>query len=73
MWSKVAVVTLALVAILIGAECVAAAVKHQHDDEVVAPASLVAAELDPAFMHKLTERMRGFYERSRQASAQPSF
>jgi hypothetical protein len=74
---------LALVAVLIGAECVRAAVSHHETIGLVAessvpaapaapvaPANLVAAELDPVFMQKLADRWRGPYERSRRSTTQ---
>jgi hypothetical protein len=68
---------LALLAILVGAECVRAGAAHYDQYEttgsIAAPATpgdLVAAELDPVFMQKLAQRWRAPYERSHAVTAQ---
>jgi hypothetical protein len=61
----VALLCLVLVAVLIGAECVRAAVTSDRAEaQSSSPASLVAAELDPTFVQKLVDRMRAPYLRS---------
>ena len=65
---------LALLVMLVGAEYVRAA---SHRDtigaaaESAAPGDFVAAELDPVFMQKLTDRWRRPYQRSHLLRAQP--
>jgi hypothetical protein len=68
---------LALLAVLIGAECVRAGVDHYDPYETtgsIAGAAtsgdLVAAELDPVFMQKLAQRWRAPYERSHAVTGQ---
>ena len=68
---------LALLAVLIGAECVRAGVDHYDPYETtgsIAGAAtsgdLVAAELDPVFMQKLAQRWRAAYERSHAVAGQ---
>jgi hypothetical protein len=68
---------LALLAVLVGAECVRAGAAHYDQYETTgsiaepaAPSDLVAAELDPVFTQKLAQRWRAAYERSRAAIAQ---
>ena len=62
---------LAVMAVLIGAECVRAGVVHYDVTGSIAQSAsataLIAAELDPAFAQKLVDRVRGPYERSRVA------
>lgn len=61
----VALLCLALVAVLIGAQCVRAAVAGGAVlEDSSSPMSLVAAELDPSFVQKLADRMRAPYLRS---------
>ena len=71
--AKFVPVALALVAVLIGAECVRAAVSHHETIgsavESAGPADLVAAELDPVFAQKLAARSRRSYECSHQLTA----
>jgi hypothetical protein len=66
---------MALVVVLIGAEYVRAAASHRDTTGTmaasIAPADLVAAELDPVFMQKLTDRSRRPYQRSHPLNAQP--
>jgi hypothetical protein len=66
---------LALIVVLIGAEYVRAAASHRDTIgggvESGVPAALVAAELDPVFMQKLTDRSRARYQRSHPLNAQP--
>jgi hypothetical protein len=68
---------LALLAVLIGAECVRAGVGHYDQYETTGSISrattageLVAAELDPVFMQKLAQRWRAPYERAHVVPAQ---
>jgi hypothetical protein len=60
---------LAVMAILIGAECVRAGVaRYDVTGSIAQSASataLIAAELDPTFAQKLVDRVRGPYQRSR--------
>ena len=66
---------LALIAVLIGAECVRAGVGYYDDTTGSIPeaavSDLVAAELDPVFVRKLALRSRAPYERAHPLSAQP--
>lgn len=66
---------LALLALVIGAECVRAGAAHYDPYETTgsiavsaAPADLVAAEMDPVFMQKLAQRWRAPYARSHAAT-----
>jgi hypothetical protein len=65
---------LALLAVLIGAECVRAGVSnYEATGSIVAataPTDLVAAELDPVFMQKLAQRCRASFERAHAMSVQ---
>lgn len=68
---------LALLAVLVGAECVRAGVAHYDQYETTgsiagkaAPTDLVAAELDPVFTQKLAQRWRAPYERAHAVTAQ---
>jgi hypothetical protein len=67
----------ALLAVLVGVECVRAGSAHHEQYETTGsiagsatPADLVAAELDPIFTQKLAQRWRASYERSHTATAQ---
>jgi hypothetical protein len=67
---------LALIAVLIGAECVRAGVGH-YDDATGSIAvtaqttQLVAAELDPVFVQKLALRSRAPYQRAHPWALRP--
>ena len=67
---------LALLAVLIGVECVRAGVAHYDQYETTGsiagaatPSELVAAELDPVFMKKLAQRSRAPYEHAHPLTA----
>ena len=67
MRSQAVAAILAGFAIIVGAECVAAASHHEmFDADVTGTVSQAAvfgpAELDPAFQQKLLQRSRGRYE-----------
>jgi hypothetical protein len=69
-------VVLALVAVLIGAECVRAGVGYYDDttgslSEAANSTDLVAAELDPAFVRKLALRSRAPYARAHPLTVPP--
>lgn len=68
---------LALLAVLVGAECVRAGATHYDQYETTGsiagpttPTDLVAAELDPVFTQKLAQRWRAPYERTHAATTQ---
>ena len=69
MRSQAVAAILAGFAIVVGAECVAAASHHEmFDADVTGTVNQAAvfgpAELDPAFQQKLLQRSRGRYERA---------
>ena len=68
MRSQAIAAVLAGLTVMIGAECVRAAVHHDTfgmdvTGTVASSAMFGPAELDPAFQHKLLERARGRYDR----------
>lgn len=77
--AKLLPVGLALLAVLIGVECVRAGVTHYDRYETTGSigagtatgSDLVAAELDPVFMEKLAQRSRAPYARAHPLTAPP--
>jgi hypothetical protein len=75
MRSQAIAAVLAGLTVMIGAECVRAAVHHDAfgmdvTGTVASSAMFGPAELDPAFQHKLLERTRGRYDRVHPLDAQ---
>jgi len=72
--SKAIVIALAMLATVIGAECVRAAAKHHETIKtgIDTPSytNFLAAESDPLFQQKLAKRIRGPYERAHPAQPQ---